>query len=50
MVWIIEPLKGFDELGLVLNDSCGNRWAVCTCTGGLIVCSGKGSLEQLPSI
>jgi hypothetical protein len=47
MEWIIEPLKGFKEIVPVLNDSC-SQWAVCTCTGGLIVCSGKGSLEILP--
>lgn len=34
MVWIIEPLKGFNELGPVLNDSCENQWAKFTCIKG----------------
>ncbi len=48
MEWIIEPVKGFKEIVPVLNGNCETQWAVCTCTGGLIVCSGKGSLEILP--
>lgn len=40
MEWIVEPLKAFASLDVLLADTCsgGGELRHCSCLGGMVVC------------
>jgi len=46
MDWLMEPFTGFKEIIQNAADGCSEVWSQCTCTAGLKVCIGSGSLNS----
>lgn len=48
MDWLMEPVNGFKAFDIYLGETCPVTWIQCSCTGGLLLCTGGGTLVKNP--
>jgi hypothetical protein len=44
MDWLIQPLEGFGQIGVLQQEQCSTHYS-CSCQGGLCVCTVEGALK-----